>query len=980
MRRQPLFHALALCLLAPMAQAATIVIVNQDGPGEGFNDPTPVLPVGGNAGATLGQQRLNVFQAAAAQWAAVLDSDVEIRVQAAFNPLTCSGTSAVLGSAGATQIFRDFPAAPEAGTWFSPAETGALTASDPDGAANDINSQFNSAIDSNPACLNGTTGWWYGLELSDDIPADEIPLMPVVFHELAHGLGFQTYTSGSTGAFASGFPSIFDHFLTDANLAGGTAWKDMTQVQRQASAVDDPFLVWSGDNVNARARGHLDPKPAAIVHAPASIGGNYDVQTASFGPPAPLSGLRALVVEGVDGTLPAFDACEPLTNSGDVAGKIVLVDRGLCNFTVKVAHAQAAGAIGVLVANNVPAGLPSMGGADPAVTISSYGITQALGNAIRAALVSDAVDATLGYDLSVLAGMTDGMTRMYGPSPFVSGSSVSHFSTANAPNLLMEPSLNESLFSETDLTVPLFRDIHWPIIDAAIQNVAPRVDAAAVFDAIVDVPTPLTEIVIGDVDAGDGSITVAFEVDSGTMSLEPAAGVTTSGNNSATASISGARAVLLPYIVTGNVRFTTANGNMNDVGLLITINDNGNTGTGGALTDDAVATIEIQPNQPPLFSGPIAAQANEENDVVSLDVSGFFSDVDTPLTFSTTSGLPPGITLSEAGVFSGHLDFDSAGSYPGIVVSANDGATTVDSNAFVWTVDNVNRAPVAGTQTLDTAFETALDVTLAATDEDDDALTFGIVSGPDNGVLDGTPPDLTYTPDAGFAGTDSFTFTADDGTDVSAPATVEITVGADPNQAPVATPQSVSTTAGVALGITLAGSDADNDALDYSVQTQPANGVLSGTAPDLVYTPNDGFEGSDSFTFIVNDGSLDSAPATVDITVDPALNSAPVFDDEPYAFGVLVTVSDGAAVGAVSATDADDDVLGYTITAGNTDDVFAIDPATGAITVANAATLGAAGTGHVLTVTVSDGQGGSDETTVTVEVLGLDLFEDGFEG
>src|SRR5688572_17072896 len=87
------------------AQAATITIVNQNAPGIGFNDPTPVTPVGGNPGTTLGQQRLIAFQHAADIWGATLTSNVPIRVGASFVPLPCTDASAVLGSAGANEIW-----------------------------------------------------------------------------------------------------------------------------------------------------------------------------------------------------------------------------------------------------------------------------------------------------------------------------------------------------------------------------------------------------------------------------------------------------------------------------------------------------------------------------------------------------------------------------------------------------------------------------------------------------------------------------------------------------------------------------------------------------------------------------------------------------------------------------------------------------------------------------------------------------------
>ena len=93
--------ALSAALAAPSASfaAANIYIVNDDGPNEGFNDPTPVAPVGGNPGTTLGQQRLNAFQFAADIWGSILDSDADIYILSSFDPLPCTATGATLGAA-----------------------------------------------------------------------------------------------------------------------------------------------------------------------------------------------------------------------------------------------------------------------------------------------------------------------------------------------------------------------------------------------------------------------------------------------------------------------------------------------------------------------------------------------------------------------------------------------------------------------------------------------------------------------------------------------------------------------------------------------------------------------------------------------------------------------------------------------------------------------------------------------------------------
>ncbi|MDQ3044667.1 MAG: Ig-like domain-containing protein, partial [Chloroflexota bacterium] len=166
----------------------------------------------------------------------------------------------------------------------------------------------------------------------------------------------------------------------------------------------------------------------------------------------------------------------------------------------------------------------------------------------------------------------------------------------------------------------------------------------------------------------------------------------------------------------------------------------------------------------------------------------------------------------------------------------------------------VNTAPVANNQSVTTNEDVAAEITLTASDADGNTLTYSIVSGPANGTLTGTGANRTYTPNANYNGSDSFTFKANDGTVDSNTATVSITVTAV-NDAPVANDQSVTTSEDVAAEITLTASDADGNTLTYSIVSGPAYGTLSGTAPSLTYTPTANFNGSDSFTFKANDGA-----------------------------------------------------------------------------------------------------------------------------
>jgi hypothetical protein len=178
-------------------------------------------------------------------------------------------------------------------------------------------------------------------------------------------------------------------------------------------------------------------------------------------------------------------------------------------------------------------------------------------------------------------------------------------------------------------------------------------------------------------------------------------------------------------------------------------------------------------------------------------------------------------------------------------------------------------APVANSQSV-SSNGSAVAITLTATDSEGDPLTYAIASEPSDGTLSGTPPNVTYTPASGFSGTDKFTFTATDSkTGVkSNVATVTITVTQVVIEPPVANSQTV-TSNGSAVAITLTASDTDGDPLTYSIVTNPTHGTLTGTAPNVTYTPTTGFSGNDSFTFEAHDGSLTSNVATVTIQVVP---------------------------------------------------------------------------------------------------------------
>lgn len=355
--------------------------------------------------------------------------------------------------------------------------------------------------------------------------------------------------------------------------------------------------------------------------------------------------------------------------------------------------------------------------------------------------------------------------------------------------------------------------------------------------------------------SGSNSFTGANSITAGILSCSTAASLGTGS-----LSISGGGKAALNYTGTRNIASLTLGGTPMPAGSY------GSTSSNAVNTNDTwfsgTGTVTAgSPNFAPVASAQSVSTAEDTPKPITLTATDANGN---PLTYTivtnpahgTLSGTAPNVTYIPA------LHYSGADSF---TFKVNDGAIDSSPATVSITVTAVNDAPMVTAQSVTAAQSAAKAITLSGADVEGSALTFAIVTPPAHGTLSGTPPNVTYTSTAGYSGFDGFTYKANDGALDSTPAPVSITVSA--NNAPVATPQSVTATQNIAKAITLAGTDVEGSTLTYTIVTTPAQGTLSGTLPNVTYTPTTNYTGPDCFTFKVNDGMADSAPAAVTITV-----------------------------------------------------------------------------------------------------------------
>jgi len=376
----------------------------------------------------------------------------------------------------------------------------------------------------------------------------------------------------------------------------------------------------------------------------------------------------------------------------------------------------------------------------------------------------------------------------------------------------------------------------------------------------------------------------------------------------------------------------------------------------GPNAPQALSTLAAELNTPPTAEGDVLR--TPEDSSINGSVVGQDADGD-PLTYSLVDAPQHGTIVFHAdGTYTYTPNADYNGP-DGFTFKANDG--NADSNVahVSITVQPINDLPLAEGNTLTIAEDSIVNSSVHATDADGDLLTYSLVDAPQHGAITFSPDgSFTYTPNADYNGTDSFTFRANDGTGNSNVATVSLDVRPE-NDLPISQSGNLTLGEDSIVHSAVHASDIDNDVLSYSLVGAPQHGTIVFNADGtFTYTPNANYNGADSFTFKANDGTGDSNVSTISLNIAPA-NDLPVSQN-----GTLTLAEDSVVQSAVHASDADNDALSYGLITGPQNGSLQFH-ADGTFTYTPHANYN--GTDS-FTFQANDGTGNSNVSTITLNV------------
>jgi hypothetical protein len=316
------------------------------------------------------------------------------------------------------------------------------------------------------------------------------------------------------------------------------------------------------------------------------------------------------------------------------------------------------------------------------------------------------------------------------------------------------------------------------------------------------------------------------------------------------------------------VTYTPAVDYVGPDGFAFTAND-------GVLTSDpaTVAITVTNVNDPPVAQVQMIAATEDVPFPITLvgtDTESTvltYAIVDAP-THGTVTGTGAARTYTPAPNYHGPDSF---------TFTASDGMATSAPATVEIVVASIEDAPVARAEALGTPEDMPRTFTLGGSDGDGDPLTF-MITGITHGDVDSFGgPSVTFTPEFNYSGQATITFTANDGDETSAPATVTFTV-TPVDDVPFIPAGAITVAEDELAAIPLPATDVDGEALTYTITTPPAHGTISGNGAARQYRAVN-YNGEDSFTVTASDGHTTSQPRTFPVTVTPVEDTPVARDD-----------------------------------------------------------------------------------------------------
>ena len=385
-------------------------------------------------------------------------------------------------------------------------------------------------------------------------------------------------------------------------------------------------------------------------------------------------------------------------------------------------------------------------------------------------------------------------------------------------------------------------------------------------------------------------------------------------------------------------------------------------------TDSASVTITVS-NVNAVPSALNDSASTSENVAVLIPVTSNDTDADGDvLTVEIDDTPSDGVAEVQGGsiLYTPATDFTGVDEFS---YTITDPSGDSDTASVTVTVSNVNAAPTASGDTAATIENTPvlIDVTDNDTDPDGDSLIVAVTSAPSNGEATVQGGAILYTPTSGFSGIDEFVYSVTDPSGAEDSATVTVSVS-NANADPVAADDEATTEIDdpLSIGVLLNDSDQDGDDLSLAIVSQPENGTaaLSSQGTRIVYSPDTGFVGVDSFVYEITDGNGGSANATVTVTV---INS----NSPPVALDDVAQATQGQQINfniLANDSDPDGDALTVTIVDPPENGIAIVLPENIISYTADADFDGA----DSIVYQVDDGNGATDTATVDITVAALE--------